>query len=82
VQFNSSNPTGIANSRRQRLTTRSGEVLERAYVFLPAEVWHALRMISDAAGCSNSKSIEMLINNHAKSGYSKDDNGNDAIRSK
>ncbi len=78
----SKSPTGIANSRRQRLVTRSGEVLERAYVFLPAEAWHALRLMSDAAGCSNSKSIETLINNMAKSGYVKGDNGTEAIRSK
>ena len=57
-----SKPTGIAQSRRQRLTTRSGEVLERAYVFLPAEAWHALRHLCTIHGVSNSKAIEMLIN--------------------
>ena len=77
----SSKPTGIAQSRRQRLTTRSGEVLERAYVFLSAEAWNDLREICTVHECSNSKAIEMLINK-AKDGYSKEDNGNEAIRNK
>jgi len=63
----SSKPTGIAQSRRQRLTTRSGEVLERAYVFLPAEAWNDLRHLCTVHGVSNSKAIEMLINS-AKGG--------------
>jgi hypothetical protein len=68
-----SSPTGIANSRRQRLTTRSGEVLERAYVFLTAEAWHDLRSLSTVHGISNSKVIAMLINN-AKNGEQEDKN--------
>jgi hypothetical protein len=66
-------PTGIPLSRRQRLVTRSGEVLERAYVFLPAETWAALRHLCNDLNCSNSKVIEMLVNN-ANSGDLKDNN--------
>jgi len=73
MQSNGSSPTGIANSRRQRLTTRSGEVLERAYVFLTAEAWNDLRHLCTVHGCSNSKAIAMLINN-AKNGELKENN--------
>lgn len=79
MQSNSSSPTGIAQSRRQRLTTRSGEVLERAYVFLPAEAWNDLWHLCTVHGVSNSKVIEMLINS-AKGGDLKEDN--DTTRSR
>jgi len=77
----SGKPTGIAQSRRQRLTTRSGEVLERAYVFLPAEAWSDLRHLCTVHGVSNSKVLEMLINN-AKSGELKDSDDTPSSRFK
>jgi hypothetical protein len=72
-------PTGIPLNRRQRLVTRSGDVLERAYVFLPAETWAALKHLCNELNCSNSKAIEMLVNN-ANSGKLKGNNGSQTFR--
>jgi len=72
-----SNPVSVPNSRRQRLVTRSGDVLERAYVFLPAESWEALASLCEVMGRSGSQVIESLIET-ASRGHLKD-NDNDAI---
>jgi hypothetical protein len=74
-----SNPVSIPNTRRQRLVTRSGDELERGYIFLPAASWDALRKLCNDLDCSNSKVIEKLIND-ANSGKLKGNNGNETIR--
>lgn len=68
-----SNPTRNPLNRRQSLITRSGEVLERSYVFLPPETWAALKELCNDLNCSNSKVIERLVNN-AKDGGLKGNN--------
>lgn len=55
------NPQRIPHSKRQRVTTGTGTVLERAYVFMPPESWAALRRLSIVAHRSNSQIIEQLI---------------------
>lgn len=72
-----SNPVSIPNTRRQRLVTRSGDVLERAYVFLPPQAWEALASLCEVMGRSGSQVIESLIAT-ASRGHLKD-NDNDAI---
>jgi hypothetical protein len=53
--------TSIYGTRRQQVTTRSGAVLERQYVFLPAETWEALRMLCITQHRSGSQIIGSLI---------------------
>lgn len=55
------NPQRIPHSKRQRVTTGMGTVLERAYIFMPPESWAALRRLSIVAHRSNSQIIEQLI---------------------
>jgi hypothetical protein len=71
-----SNPVSIPNTQRQRLVTRSGNVLERAYVFLPPQTWEALASLCEVMGRSGSQVIESLIET-ASRGKLKDHN-NDA----
>lgn len=66
-------PVSIPGTRRQRITARSGEVLERSYVFLPAETWAALTQLCHTSGRSSSEVIESLINSAAR-GHLKDTN--------
>ena len=66
-----SKPTTVPYTSRQRLVTRSGAVLERAYVFLPAATWDALQRLCASQHRSGSQIIENLIN-LADSGTQKD----------
>lgn len=55
------NPQRIPHTKRQRVTTGNGTVLERAYVFLPPKAWAALQRLSITAHRSSSQIIEQLI---------------------
>lgn len=72
-----SKPVSIPNSRRQRLVTRSGDVLERAYVFLPPQTWEALASLCEIMSRSGSQVIESLIATASRGNLK--DNNNDAI---
>lgn len=74
------NPTMIPHTRRQRITTRSGDVLERAYVFMPAESWEALQRLCVASQQSGSQVIEALINIASSGTLVKDSNAVKSIR--
>jgi hypothetical protein len=54
--------TTIHGTRRQQVTTQSGALLERQYVFLPAETWEALRRLCVTQHRSGSQIIASLIN--------------------
>lgn len=54
-------PTTIQHTARQRLTTKSGVELERAYVFMPTECWEQLQALCYAQGRSGSQVIQSLI---------------------
>ena len=71
-----SNPVSIPNTRRQRLVTRSGDVLERAYIFLPPQTWEALASLCEVMGRSGSQVIESLIATASRGNLK--DNNNDA----
>jgi hypothetical protein len=66
-------PRSVPNTRRQRIVAQSGDVLERAYVFLPPQTWEALRDLCEVMGCSGSQVIEALIET-ASRGSLKDNN--------
>ncbi|OFA04831.1 hypothetical protein [Duganella sp. HH101] len=69
------NPQRMPNSKRQRLITNNGTVLERAYVFMPPESWAALQRLSIKAHRSHSQLIEELVaiaNTPAKRGDNKE----------
>lgn len=66
-------PLSIPGTRRQRITARSGEVLERSYVFLPPETWAALTGLCHTSGRSSSEVIESLINSAVR-GHQKENN--------
>jgi hypothetical protein len=51
----------IPGSRRQTTVSRSGEALERGYLYLPADAWKALYALSKASGVSASVYIESII---------------------
>jgi len=55
-------PTTIQGTRRQRVVTKSGTVLERQYVFLSAKDWDSLTQISETTRRSHSQAIAALIN--------------------
>jgi hypothetical protein len=65
-------PITVPHTSRQRITTRSGVALERAYVFMPAEVWNALQSLCVAQHRSGSQVIEHLINNAISGNQTKD----------
>jgi len=54
-------PRTIANTSRQRITTRDGSVLERQYLFMPAESWAQLQRLCYASHQSGSQVIQKLI---------------------
>lgn len=68
----SNKPTTVPHTSRQRLVTRSGAVLERAYVFLPAASWEALQRLCASQHRSGSQIIENLINLADSGTHSKD----------
>lgn len=55
------NPTTIQHTKRQRITTKSGVDLERAYVFMPSDCWEQLQALCHAQGRSGSQVIQSLI---------------------
>ena len=59
--YQQNNPTTIQGTRRQRVATRSGAVLERQYIFLSAEDWDSLQRICEASRRSHSQAIASLI---------------------
>jgi hypothetical protein len=77
----SNKPTTVPYTSRQRLVTRSGAVLERAYVFLPAATWEALTRLCASQHRSGSQIIENLIN-LADSGTHKDNYDDTRTRTK
>ena len=54
-------PQTIPNTSRQRITTHDGSVLERQYIFMPAESWAALQRLCYASHQSGSQVIQQLI---------------------
>lgn len=54
-------PQSIPNSSRQRIVTRDGAVLERQYLFMPAESWAELQHLCYASHQSGSLVIQQLI---------------------
>lgn len=55
-------PTTIEGTRRQRVVTKSGAVLERQYIFLSAADWDSLQQICEASRRSHSQVIASLVN--------------------
>jgi hypothetical protein len=51
----------IPGSRRQTTVSRSGEALERGYLYLKPEAWAALYAAAKVAGVSASVYIESII---------------------
>ena len=74
------NPVSIPNTRRQRLVTRSGDVLERAYVLLPPQTWEALASLCEVMGRSGSQVIESLIETASSGNLKDNNNGSETIR--
>jgi hypothetical protein len=64
----------VPHTKRQSITTRSGAVLERAYVFMPSASWEALQTLCMTAHQSSSQVIESLISNAISGNQSKDIN--------
>ena len=60
--YQKDNPTTIQGTRRQRVVTKSGAVLERQYIFLSAQDWESLQHISEASRRSHSQVIASLVN--------------------
>lgn len=60
--YQRNNPTTIEGTRRQRVVTKSGAVLERQYIFLSAQDWDSLQQICEASRRSHSQAISSLIN--------------------
>jgi hypothetical protein len=56
-------PKTIPHTSRQRITARDGAILERQYVFMPAESWEALQRLCYASHRSGSQVIQHLIAN-------------------
>ena len=55
------NQNTIPGTARQRARSRTGEVLERAYIYLTPEAWAALHALSRAANVSASQFIASII---------------------
>jgi hypothetical protein len=68
------NPVTIPHTKRQRVVTDTGAVLERSYVFLPPESWAALKRLSVASHRSNSQVIEALVTIASRGSPVKDTN--------
>jgi hypothetical protein len=56
------NPKSIMGTRRQRVTTRSGEVMSRQYIYMDEQSWEALRGLCAAQNHTGSQVIASLIN--------------------
>jgi hypothetical protein len=56
-----SNQNTIAGSARQRARSRTGEALERGYVYLKPEAWAALHALARGAHLSASQYIASII---------------------
>ena len=54
-------PTTIPHTKRQRITTQSGVLLERAYLFMPEESWNELQRLCIASHQSGSQVVQQLI---------------------
>jgi len=54
-------PTTVHGTRRQRVVTGNGTVLERQAIYLPAETWDALHRLSTKNRRSGSEVIQNLI---------------------
>lgn len=76
----SRNPTTIPFTKRQRITTRSGAVLERSYVVMPAKAWQELQRLCEIHHSSGSEVIEQLISQASNSGKLKDTNDTTSFR--
>jgi hypothetical protein len=59
--MNSSNQNGISGTGRQRARSRTGEALERGYLYLKPEAWAALYALSRVANVSASQYIASII---------------------
>ena len=55
-------PKTIEGTRRQRVVTKSGAVLERQYIFLSTQDWDSLQQICEVSRRSHSQTIASLIN--------------------
>lgn len=73
-------PITIQGTSRQRVTTRSGSVLERAYIVMPPASWVALQRLCVAQHRSGSQVIENLIASSSGT-HTKDNNDNSSTRS-
>ena len=69
-------PVTIPHTKRQRVVTDAGVVLERAYVFLPSDTWAALQRLCISSHSSASQVIEALVE-IASRGKQKDTNDQD-----
>jgi hypothetical protein len=74
------NATTIQHTKRQRITTKAGVELERAYVFMASESWEQLQRLCHAQGRSGSQVIQSLIS-LAAIGNQKDKNDQPRTRS-
>lgn len=70
-------PTTIPNSTRQRVFSQNGVEFERRYVYLPAETWDAIRVLSVKSHRSTSQVIEALASIAAQVGTPSKDTLND-----
>lgn len=55
------NQNTIPGSARQRARSRSGEALERAYIYLTPEAWATLYALSRSANVSASQYLASII---------------------
>ena len=74
-------PTMIQHTQRQRITTKSGVELERAYLFMNSECWAQLTALCHAQGRSSSEVIQSLVKIAAIGHLKDNDNDKDTIRS-
>lgn len=73
-------PTTITHTKRQTCQNASGQVLERAYLYLLPSTWSTLKTLCAGAAMPSSELIEQMILN-AASGNHKDIT-NDATNSR
>jgi len=71
----STNPQQVPGKQRQRFTTISGLVLERAYISMKPTTWDTLTEMSRTQGRSHSDVMESLVQLASFSGNKKVDNG-------
>lgn len=51
----------VPGTSRQTTINRSGEALERGYIYLPADAWKTLYALAKASGLSASVYIESIL---------------------